>query len=129
MFALPLWNTPVLMHKHFPSRSTPRTDTFYGGKFDLTAAAGFEINNVTTIVFRRKLASNDPADHAIEDDLMHIIWARGQEPNKYVHSPLSGLEKESASVKEFYAADELKYHGHKSQRGVSKINFLGKQMI
>lgn len=55
---------------------------------------------------------------------MHVIWARGQEPGNYVHAPPSGLEKESASVKEFYKPDELKYHGHKSQRGFTQINFF-----
>lgn len=99
-------------------------DQFWGGKSDLTAAGGFEENGVTTIIFRRKLDSNEPTDHAIVDDLMHVIWARGQEPGNYVHQPLSGLEKEAASQKDFYQPDELKYHGHKSQRGVTQINFL-----
>lgn len=105
-------------------RSTPRLDTFWGGKNDLTATGGFEENGVTTIIFRRKLESADPFDHSIENDLMHVIWARGQESGKYIHAPLSGLEKEMASVQEFYKQDELKYHGHKSQRGVTQINFL-----
>lgn len=55
---------------------------------------------------------------------MHVIWARGQELGQYIHAPLSGLEKEAASVQEFYKPDELKYHGHKMQRGVTQINFL-----
>lgn len=57
---------------------------------------------------------------------MHVIWARGQEPGNYIHSPKSGIESkdESASNPEFYQADELKYHGHKSQRGVTQINFF-----
>lgn len=55
---------------------------------------------------------------------MHVIWARGQEPNAYVHAPASGLEREVVSVKEFYKPDELKYHGHKMQRGFTQINFL-----
>lgn len=55
---------------------------------------------------------------------MHVIWARGQEPGKYVHFPPSGLEKDEASVKDFYKPDELKYHGQRMQRGVSQINFL-----
>jgi len=36
-------------------RATPRFDTFWGGKNDLTAAMGFERDGVTTIVFRKKL--------------------------------------------------------------------------
>uniref|UniRef100_A0AAG5DA54 Microtubule-associated protein tau n=1 Tax=Anopheles atroparvus TaxID=41427 RepID=A0AAG5DA54_ANOAO len=105
-------------------RSTPRQDSFWGGKSDLTATGGFEKDGVTTIVFRRRLDATEPTDHAIVDDLMHVIWARGQEPGSYVHSPPSGIEKETASVKEFYQPDELKYHGHKMQRGVTQINFL-----
>lgn len=90
----------------------------------MTATGGFEKDGVTTIVFRRKLDSKDLTDHSIVDDLMHVIWARGQEPGSYVHAPASGLEKEQSSVKEFYKPDELKYHGHKMQRGFTQINFL-----
>lgn len=79
---------------------------------------------MTTIIFRRKLESKDVSDHSIVNDLMHVIWAKGQELGRYVHSPPSGLEKEMASMREFYQPDELKYHGHKSQRGVAQINFL-----
>lgn len=105
-------------------RSTPRQDSFWGGSNDLTATGGFEENGVTTIIFRRKLESKDVADHSIVNDLMHVIWAKGQEPGRYVHSPPSGLEKESASMRNFYQPDELKYHGHKTQRGVTQINFF-----
>lgn len=90
----------------------------------MTATGGFEENGVTTIIFRRKLESKDVADHSILNDLMHVIWARGQELGKYIHSPPSGLEKEAASMKNFYQPDELKYHGHKTQRGVTQINFF-----
>lgn len=55
---------------------------------------------------------------------MHVIWAVGQEPNQYKHIPPSGLEKDEASIKDFYKADELKYHGNGDQRGVLSINFL-----
>uniref|UniRef100_A0A182P3L9 DOMON domain-containing protein n=1 Tax=Anopheles epiroticus TaxID=199890 RepID=A0A182P3L9_9DIPT len=105
-------------------RSTPRMDSFWGGKSDLTASGGFERDGVTTIVYRRPLAASEPTDHEIVDDLMHVIWARGQEPGAYVHSPPSGVEKETVSVREFYQPDELKYHGHRMQRGVTQINFL-----
>ncbi|XP_028170517.1 uncharacterized protein LOC114360136, partial [Ostrinia furnacalis] len=104
--------------------STPRVDTFWGGHDDVTAAAGFEENGVTTIMFRKKIKAKEPTDHSIVDDLMHIIWARGQEPNKYVHSPPSGIEKGTAATGDFYRQDELKYHGHGSQRGVTRINFF-----
>lgn len=106
-------------------RSTPRTDTFWGGQNDLTGAIGFEKDGVTTILFRKKLEAEEPTDHSIENDLMHVIWAQGQEKGKYVHLPKSGVETAGASVKDFYKPDELKYHGHGSQRGVTTINFLG----
>lgn len=60
---------------------------------------------------------------------MHVIWARGQEPGKYVHDPPSGLEKEAASVQDFYQPDELKYHGKKMQRGVTQINFFDEPKV
>lgn len=105
-------------------RSTPRIDSFWGGKSDLTATAGFERDDQTIIIFRKKLEATEPTDHSIVDELMHVIWARGQELEHYVHVPPSGLEKDAASVKDFYKPDELKYHGHKMQRGVTQINFF-----
>lgn len=117
----------VLKPDIFSGRSTPRTDTFWGGKSDLTATGGFEQDGVTTIVFRRKLESNEPTDHSIVDDLMHVIWARGQEPQHYVHVPASGLETGPSSVPDFYKPDELKYHGHRMQRGVTQINFMAEE--
>lgn len=59
-------------------RSTPRMDTFWGGKAELQATGGFEKDGVTTIVFRKKLEATEPSDHSITDDLMHVIWAKGQ---------------------------------------------------
>ncbi|XP_075986208.1 DOMON-like domain-containing protein nahoda isoform X1 [Anticarsia gemmatalis] len=105
-------------------RSTPRVDTFWGGHDDITAASGYEENGVTTIMFRKKIKAKEPTDHSIVDDTMHVIWARGQEPKKYVHSPPSGLERGTASTGDFYRQDELKYHGHGHQRGVASINFF-----
>lgn len=106
-------------------RSTPKMDTFWGGRNDITAAMGFEKDGVTTILFRKKLIAKEPSDHTIVDDLMHVIWAQGQEPGKYVHVPASGVETPAAKVKDFYKPDELKYHGHGSQRGFTTLNFLG----
>ncbi|XP_048508918.1 uncharacterized protein LOC105690351 isoform X2 [Athalia rosae] len=105
-------------------RSTPRPDSFWGGSDGLTAAMGFEKDGITTIAFRRKLETNEMSDHRIVDAAMHVIWAKGQEPGKFVHDPPSGIEKSKASVKNFYKPDELKYHGHHSQRGVSSLNFF-----
>lgn len=101
-------------------------DTFWGGKNDLTAAMGFEKDGVTTILFRKKLEAKEASDHSIEKELMHVIFAQGQEKGKYVHVPKSGVESAGASVKDFYRPDELKYHGHKDQRGVVALNFFGK---
>nr|XP_031827935.1 uncharacterized protein LOC116424971 isoform X3 [Nomia melanderi] len=105
-------------------RSTPRKDDYWGGRDTLTAAMGFERDGVTTIMFRRKLAANEPTDHEIVDGNMQVIWAKGQEPGNYVHNPPSGIEKAKVSVKDFYKADELKYHGHGSQRGALTLNFF-----
>lgn len=85
------------------------------------------MDGVTTIVFRRALEAHEPTDHSIVDDLMHVIWARGQEPGQYVHVPASGLEKEHTSVPDFYKQDELKYHGHRMQRGFTTFNFFDTQ--
>lgn len=101
-------------------------DNFYGGRQDLTAAMGFERDGQTVILFRRKLNVTDEADHVIGTEPMHVIWARGQEPGKYAHSPPSGLEKDAASIVDFYKPDELKYHGKNGdQRGVTVITFTG----
>lgn len=106
-------------------RSTPRQDSYWGGRNDLTAALGYESDGVTTILFRRKLAVRDAWDHPIEDEFMHVIWAKGQELGKYVHSPKSSLEAGNVSLKNFYKPDELKYHGHGRQRGMAIIDFMG----
>lgn len=37
------------------TRSTPRVDSYWGGKNDLIAAVGFEKDGVTTIAFRKKI--------------------------------------------------------------------------
>ncbi|KAB0804717.1 hypothetical protein PPYR_01687 [Photinus pyralis] len=105
-------------------RSTPRMDNFWGGKNDLTAAMAFEKDGVTTILFRKKLEAQEPSDHSIVNELMHVIWAQGQEKGKYVHIPKSGVETANATDKEFYKEDELKYHGHGAQRGFTTINFF-----
>lgn len=110
-------------------RSTPRKDEFWGGRDSLTAALGYERNGVTTILFRRKLTANEPTDHEIRDGNMQVIWAKGQEPDKYVHQPASGIEKARISVKDFYKVDELKYHGHRMQRGAVTMNFFGKRPL
>lgn len=101
-------------------------DNFWGGKNDITAAMGFEKEGITTILFRRKLQAKEPSDHTIEEDLMHVIFAQGQEKGKYIHVPKSGVETAEAKVKDFYKPDELKYHGHGAQRGGTTINFFGK---
>ncbi|GAB6031628.1 hypothetical protein CHUAL_009388 [Chamberlinius hualienensis] len=110
-------------------RSTPRVDKFWGGSDSLTAATGFERGGYTTIIFRRKLEATEITDHSFVNGPMHVIWAKGQEPGSYIHSPLSGLETGKPSIPEFYHRDELKYHGHGSQRGVETIDFLNNQQV
>ncbi|CAG0924291.1 unnamed protein product, partial [Notodromas monacha] len=106
-------------------RSTPREDAYWGFRSDITASFGVEEDGVTTIAFRRKLDASEPTDHSIVDDEMTVIWARGQEPGMYVHSPASGLEQGAASDPDFYRPDEIKYHGKKDQRGGQSDAVLG----
>ena len=68
-------------------RSTPRVDSFWGGEDDLTAALAFERDGETTVLFRKKLKASSFSDHDIADEEMHVIWAIGQEPEDYFHSP------------------------------------------
>ena len=70
--------------------------------------------------------ASEPQDHSFTDSPMHVIYARGQEQGNYIHSPSSGIETGQARMKMFYRTDELKYHGHSSQRGTDIINFVGK---
>ena len=89
-------------------RSTPMADQFYNGMDDLTAAAGYEENGVTTIVFRKKVKATDLSDHTIENEDMMLIWAVGQSEGNYAHRPNSGLESGTASIDNFYRPDEVK---------------------
>jgi hypothetical protein len=107
-------------------RSTPRLDSFWGGQDDITSATGWEEGDQTVLIFRRKLRATDEADHDIKGE-MHVIWARGQENGDYVHKPKSGLESENPSRAAFYAPDEIKYHGHGAQRGITRIDFVAEQ--
>ena len=97
--------------------------TEWGGSNDLTAAAGWERDGETIIMFRKKLEGNGFTDHEIINENMHVIWAVGQEPGDFSHSPSSGLEKGTPSVPDFYKKDELKYHGKKN-RGKVDMNFF-----
>lgn len=121
-------------------------DAIWDGSDDLTSAVGFEKDGETTILFRKKLDASHFSDHEIVNDNMHVIWAIGQEPQNYFHSPKSvsklskfcfrsrvmaffvfglrsGLEKGPAAVSDFYRADEIKYHGKKN-RGTLSLNFF-----
>ncbi|XP_061384792.1 uncharacterized protein LOC116773511 isoform X3 [Danaus plexippus] len=110
-----------VMDYYTRDRSTPRVDKFWGGKDDVTSASGYEENGVTTILFRKKIKATEPSDHSIVDDLMHVIWARGQE-----YGPLQGKGQDNVT-RNFYGPDDLKYHGHGAQRGVATINFFDEQ--
>ncbi|XP_052090398.1 uncharacterized protein LOC127727039 [Mytilus californianus] len=107
-------------------RSTPMYDSFYGGKENLIGAFGYEENGYTTIIFRKKMTAMERADLPILDEHMHVIWARGQDQGDYVHSPATGIDGVPASslnIPNYYRDDEFKYHGHRSHRGVTRINF------
>ena len=104
-------------------RSTPLSDEMYGGCNDLTAAMAYEENDETVMVFRKPLIATHPSDHSIEEGLMHIIWAHGQNPEKYSHAPRSGIEADNPSIPDFYKEDELKYHG-KIHRGDRKLQLM-----
>ncbi|XP_076462035.1 uncharacterized protein LOC143294544 [Babylonia areolata] len=107
-------------------RSTPVPDEQLGGHNSLTAALVWEEGPHTLMLFRRKLTSNDSADHSLEDEVTHVIWALGQEPDgagRYNHWPPSALESGDVSIAQFYRRDELKYHGHRGQRGATSLNF------
>ena len=104
-------------------RSTPLPDLRYGGQSDLTAALAYEEGNRTVMVFRKPLAATHPSDHSIEEGLMHVIWAEGQKPGKYSHSPRSGIEADNPEEPDFYKEDEIKYHGRKN-RGERKLELL-----
>ena len=95
----------------------------YGGGNDLTAAMAYEENDETVMVFRKPLIATHPSDHSIEEGLMHIIWAHGQNPEKYSHAPRSGIEADKPSIPDFYKEDELKYHG-KIHRGDRKLQLM-----
>lgn len=103
-------------------RHTPKVDAEWGGRDDLTAAAGWEKNGVTTLIFRRKLAATDGPDHSIQGEML-VIYARGQSPGEYVSDPAHRLERNNPIVNDFYTLDEYKYHGLGPQRGLLYIDF------
>ena len=73
-------------------RSTPRYDSVFGGKDDITGAAGKEQDGRTVIVFRKKTLATHETDHPFQGEL-HFIWAHGR------------------NDLDFFGDDELKYHG------------------
>ena len=54
---------------------------------------------------------------------MHVIWAEGQKPGRYSHSPRSGIEADDPGEPEFYKEDEIKYHGRKN-RGERQLELM-----
>ncbi|GMH36265.1 hypothetical protein BSKO_04133 [Bryopsis sp. KO-2023] len=96
-----------------PSRARPLPDVFFGGQDDIIDAVGREEDGLTFLKFRRKLETNDtPGDYCISKKVNYlVIYAYGQPTDKLTHIPNSSLETGRASNKEFYAQDELKFHG------------------
>ena len=116
-------DTGRVVDSYTRDRSTPLPDLRYGGQSDLTAAVAYEEGNRTVMVFRKPLQSNHPSDHSIEEGLMHVIWAEGQKPGRYSHSPRSGIEADEPGEPEFYKEDEIKYHGRKN-RGERQLELM-----
>merc|ERR1719150_876081 len=69
-----------------------------GGEDDITSGSVWENNGNTYLRFKKRIKSG-PADHPFQGKI-HFIYATGQ---------LNG----------FYQADQLKYHGRNSQRGIA----------
>ena len=112
-----------LVDSYTRDRSTPLPDEMYGGHNDLTAAMAYEDADGTVMMFRKPLQATHQSDHSIENGLMHVIWAQGQNPDKYSHAPRSGIEADNPSIPDFYKEDEIKYHG-KINRGDRKLQLL-----
>ena len=72
--------------------------------------------------------ATERTDYSFTQASMHVIWARGQEYGQEIHVPDSGLERNEFMTENFYRRDELKYHGHRTQRGVTTRRFLGEKM-
>lgn len=109
-------------------RSTPRPDEFYGGRDDLSAAFAYEEDGHTVVLFRKPLLASELTDQPLEDTPTLVIWARGQEHGDYVHLPKTGLDEGRARVLDFYRQDEVKYHGHRDQRGSTTLNFYSRKV-
>jgi hypothetical protein len=106
-------------------RHSPLPDSVWGGRDDLTAAGGWEINGITTLIFRRRMDSSydsSPGDHPIRGD-MQVIWARGQQPGEIVQNSDHQLDRGNPTISQFYTEDEVKYHGLGGQRGMLEIDF------
>ena len=69
-------------------------------------------------------SATERADYSFTKASMHLIFARGQQAGNYIHAPKSGIERGESKDPNFYRVDELKYHGHKNQRGSDTIEFL-----
>lgn len=116
-------NRHRILDSYTRDRSTPRPDSFYDGRDDLTAAAAKRVDGVLHAIFRRKLVSTDKADHTFTDTNFRFIWARGQDPKRFFHNPQTGLETCRASDYDYYRINELQYHGTKdTQRGSQTFN-------
>ncbi|VDM63516.1 unnamed protein product [Angiostrongylus costaricensis] len=110
---------PVIATWFHSIKATPRSDSTFGGSDSLTAAAAFNEDGITTMVFRKKLKATDKWDHSIEGP-MTVIWAKGVKPSNYQHT--TGGPPIQADPN-FFTNNALKYHG-RNQRGILTIDFL-----
>ncbi|XP_055334760.1 uncharacterized protein LOC129585887 isoform X2 [Paramacrobiotus metropolitanus] len=113
--------------------STPRDDAFFNGADSLTAAVGSEdVSGMATLIFRKKLQTNELSDQSIGNGWTTLIWAVGQgfgmpgdDPQWQVSS-----DNEAQRIRNFYRRGELKSHGHSAEaRGTVDINFYTGQVL
>ncbi|EDV20019.1 uncharacterized protein TRIADDRAFT_61435 [Trichoplax adhaerens] len=114
-------NTVRIFDYYSRDRGTPRKDSYYGGIDSITSAVGSEVNGVTTLRWRKKLAADGPTDHTIIDAPLDIIYAYGQKV-PFTHEKPSGIINTTRETT-FYGDDELKYHGFE-HRGRRSLNFF-----
>ncbi|KAI6243887.1 DOMON domain-containing protein [Aphelenchoides fujianensis] len=100
--------------------ATPLPDDHLpGGRQSLTAAFGREVAAERTVVmFRRRIASDDPADHSLAGHLFGV-FAKGQPHGERKWVVKEALEGEKNRDRVFFRADEFAYHGGK--RAVGEI--------
>ena len=115
-----------------PSRARPLPDAYFGGQDDILDAIGYETEDTTYFKFTRPLRPADGiVDYCVLPEVNYlVIYAFGQSPESFSHTPSSSLEVQKASRRDFYGEDELKFHGggigtsHESRGSFGIVNFF-----